>query len=53
MRKLVIGAFLSLDGVMEAPEKWTFPYFNEEVGALRSICPHLFPKGISLKPSPP
>ncbi|EFH81149.1 dihydrofolate reductase family protein [Ktedonobacter racemifer] len=33
MRKLVIGEFLSLDGVMEAPEKWTFPYFNEEVGA--------------------
>src|ERR1700730_4609805 len=32
MRKLVIGEFLSLDGVMEAPEKWTFPYFNEEVG---------------------
>lgn len=33
MRKLVIGEFLSLDGIMEAPERWTFPSFNEEVGA--------------------
>jgi dihydrofolate reductase len=26
MRKLILSEFLSLDGVMEAPEKWQFPY---------------------------
>jgi hypothetical protein len=25
MRKLVAGLFLTLDGVMEAPEQWQFP----------------------------
>lgn len=32
MRKIVAGLFMSLDGVVEAPEKWTGPYFNEEIG---------------------
>jgi len=32
MRKLQSGLFVSLDGVVEAPEKWTFPYFSDEVG---------------------
>jgi dihydrofolate reductase len=32
MRKIVAGLFISLDGVVEAPETWTGPYFNEEVG---------------------
>jgi hypothetical protein len=32
MRKIVAGLFISLDGVVEAPETWTTPYFNEEVG---------------------
>ncbi len=31
MRKLVVREFLSLDGVMEAPEKWVFPYQSEDV----------------------
>ena len=30
MRKIVATEFLTLDGVMEAPEKWTFPFGNEE-----------------------
>jgi dihydrofolate reductase len=25
--------FMSLDGVIEAPDQWHFPYFNEEMGA--------------------
>lgn len=25
--------FISLDGVVEAPDTWHFPYFNEEMGA--------------------
>jgi|SRR5947209_1114450 len=32
MRKIVAGLYMSLDGVVEAPETWTGPYFNEEVG---------------------
>ena len=32
MRKLVAAEFLSLDGVMESPDKWHFPYFNDEMG---------------------
>jgi len=33
MRKIVAGLFVSLDGVMESPEQWHFPYFNDEMGA--------------------
>ena len=32
MRKIVAGMFVSLDGVVEAPERWTFDYFTDEVG---------------------
>ena len=31
MRKVTAGLFLSLDGVMESPEKWQLPYFNNEM----------------------
>jgi dihydrofolate reductase len=31
MRKIVSWLFLSLDGVMEAPEKWVSTYYNDEV----------------------
>src|SRR5688572_21203742 len=34
MRKLTASFFVSLDGVVEAPEKWHFPYFSEEMGAV-------------------
>jgi dihydrofolate reductase len=33
MRKMTAGLFSSLDGVVEAPDQWHFPYFNEEMGA--------------------
>ena len=33
MRKVIAGLFISLDGVVEAPEQWHFPYFNDEMGA--------------------
>ena len=33
MRKIVSGLFIALDGVVEAPDKWHFPYFNDEMGA--------------------
>lgn len=32
MRKIVAGLFTSLDGVVESPDRWVFPYFNDEVG---------------------
>lgn len=34
MRQVVASLFVSLDGVVEAPEKWHFPYFNDEMGAV-------------------
>ncbi|MDE3134499.1 MAG: dihydrofolate reductase family protein [Acidobacteriota bacterium] len=33
MRKLIANFFISLDGVVEAPDQWHFPYFDEEMGA--------------------
>jgi dihydrofolate reductase len=33
VRKIIAGLFISLDGVVEAPDQWHFPYFNEEMGA--------------------
>jgi dihydrofolate reductase len=33
MRKIVAWLISSLDGVVESPEKWSAPYFNDEVNA--------------------
>ena len=33
MRKISAGLFISLDGVVEEPGDWHFPYFNDEMGA--------------------
>jgi dihydrofolate reductase len=33
MGKIVSNFFMSLDGVVEAPERWHMPYFNDEMGA--------------------
>ncbi|WP_378733367.1 dihydrofolate reductase family protein [Nocardia brasiliensis] len=33
MRKITAGLFVALDGVVEDPQDWHFPYFNEEMGA--------------------
>jgi dihydrofolate reductase len=32
MRKIVAGTFVSLDGVMESPDKWHFPYWSDAMG---------------------
>jgi dihydrofolate reductase len=32
MRKVVASEFISLDGVVESPDKWHFPYFNDQMG---------------------
>jgi len=33
MRKITAGLFIALDGVVEDPQDWHFPYFNDEMGA--------------------
>ncbi len=33
MRKITAGMFVALDGVVEAPDQWHFPYYNEEMAA--------------------
>ena len=33
MGKIISNFFISLDGVVEAPDQWHFPYFNDEMGA--------------------
>jgi len=33
VRKITAGLFISLDGVVEAPDQWHFPYFNDQMGA--------------------
>jgi dihydrofolate reductase len=33
MRKIKSHFFISLDGVVESPNEWHFPYFNDEMGA--------------------
>jgi dihydrofolate reductase len=32
MRKIKATLFISLDGVVEAPDQWHFPYFSDEMG---------------------
>ena len=34
MGKIISNFFISLDGVVEAPDQWHFPYFNDEMGAV-------------------
>ncbi|MEU4313996.1 dihydrofolate reductase family protein [Nocardia sp. NPDC024068] len=33
MRKITAGMFVALDGVVQDPQDWHFPYFNDEMGA--------------------
>src|ERR1044072_1257340 len=33
MRNIPAGLFISLDGFVEDPHLWHFPYFNDEMGA--------------------
>jgi dihydrofolate reductase len=32
MKKITAGLFISVDGVVEDPQDWHFPYFNDEMG---------------------
>jgi dihydrofolate reductase len=44
--KVVVAEFLSLDGVMEAPEKWSFPFWNDEIAKFK--LDELFASGAHL-----
>ncbi|MBZ0317247.1 MAG: dihydrofolate reductase family protein [Anaerolineae bacterium] len=33
MRKIVVSEFISLDGVIESPENWHFPYVSDDMNA--------------------
>jgi dihydrofolate reductase len=33
MKKITAGLFISIDGVVDDPQDWHFPYFNEQMGA--------------------
>ena len=32
MRRVIVAEFVSLDGVVEAPDQWHFPYWSDEMG---------------------
>ncbi|GAA4951802.1 dihydrofolate reductase family protein [Streptomonospora halophila] len=36
MGRIISNFFISLDGVVEAPDKWHFPYFDDDMGAVVS-----------------
>jgi len=36
MGKIVANFFISLDGVVESPDQWHFPWFDDEMGAVVS-----------------
>jgi dihydrofolate reductase len=33
--RIVVSEFVTLDGVMEAPHEWSFPYWTEEIGKFK------------------
>ena len=35
MRKLIVTEFVTLDGVMEAPEQWVFEFHTDETARLK------------------
>jgi hypothetical protein len=36
MRKVAVTMFLTLDGVMEDPYKWSFQYWNDEIAKFKT-----------------
>ena len=46
MRKIVAGLFSTLDGVIEAPEKWNPPYYDDELN--QDVMPSLAAAGTHL-----
>jgi hypothetical protein len=36
MRKVIVSEFVSLDGVMEAPDQWHVPFWHDAMGTSKS-----------------
>ncbi|MGH2807463.1 MAG: dihydrofolate reductase family protein, partial [Actinomycetota bacterium] len=42
MRQIKATMFIALDGVIEAPDQWHFPYFSDEMGvAVDAVMGHV------------
>lgn len=35
MRKIIVTQFMTLDGVLEEPQTWSFPYWNDEIAKFK------------------
>jgi dihydrofolate reductase len=35
MRKVIVSEFVTLDGVIQDPQNWSFPYWNDEIGQFK------------------
>jgi hypothetical protein len=46
MRKIIAGMFITVDGVVEAPEKWNPPYYDDEMS--QAVMPQLTEAGTHL-----
>jgi dihydrofolate reductase len=46
VRKIIAGLFVTLDGVVEAPETWNPPYYDDELG--QAVTPLLADAGTHL-----
>jgi dihydrofolate reductase len=46
MRKIIAGMFITLDGVVEAPERWNPPYYDDELN--QAVMPLLAAAGAHL-----
>ena len=46
MRTITAGLFITLDGVVEAPETWNPPYYDDELG--RAVMPQFTESGLHL-----
>ncbi len=36
MRRVVVSEFVTLDGVMEAPDQWSFPFWNATAAQVKA-----------------
>jgi dihydrofolate reductase len=46
MRKITAGLFITLDGVVEAPQKWNPPYYDDELN--QAVMPRIASAGTHL-----
>lgn len=46
MRRIIAGLFITADGVIETPQKWNPPYYDEELN--QAVMPRLADAGVHL-----